>query len=118
LTEYSKNFVIVGIGINIKSNPAITAAYETTKMNSYKRGVTRDEVLPILMEKLDFWLARLGRGNFASIRTKWMELAAGLNSEIIYKGHPATLCEINLDGALVLRRGSEYMLVFGDEISI
>jgi len=119
LIEYSKNFVIVGIGINIKSNPTVKAGYETTKTDHYKRGITRDEMLAMLMEKLDFWLGRLSRGNFATIRARWMDLAAGLNSEITYKGQPATLCEINLDGALILRRKTgEYILALGDEISI
>ncbi|MCL2017256.1 MAG: biotin--[acetyl-CoA-carboxylase] ligase [Alphaproteobacteria bacterium] len=122
LTEYSKNFVIIGIGINIKTNPTVTAAYETTKMDNYKRNrgmsveFTRDEVLSVLVEKMDFWLSHLANGNFVSIRARWMQLAAGLDSEIMYKGQPATLCEINLDGALVLRRLGEYILVLGDEI--
>lgn len=117
LIEYSKNFVIVGIGVNIKSNPTV-AEYETTKLDNHKSGVSRDELLSALMEKMDLWLDRLARGGFASVRERWMELAAGLNSEIMYKGRSATLCEINLDGALVLRRGSEYILALGDEISI
>ena len=117
LIEYVKDFVIIGIGINIKSNPA-GLGYETAKINDYKRGVTRDGVLAVLAEKIDFWTARLEAGDFAIVRARWMNLAAGLNSEIKYQGRAATLCEINLDGALVLRRGNDYILALGDEISM
>jgi len=117
LIEYSKDFVIVGIGINIKSNPA-GLGYETTKIDRHKRGVSRDALLAALAEKMDVWMECLSAGNFAAVRARWMELAAGLNSEIKYQGKPAILCEINLDGALVLRRGNDYILALGDEISI
>ena len=118
LIEYAKNFVIVGIGINIKSNPTVTADYETTKMDHFKVGEKVDKVLAVLMNQMDFWMSRLDAGDFATVRARWMELAAGINAEIKYRGRPATLCEINADGALVLRRGNEYILTFGDEISI
>ncbi|MCL2737744.1 MAG: biotin--[acetyl-CoA-carboxylase] ligase [Alphaproteobacteria bacterium] len=117
LIEYSKDFVIVGIGVNIKSNPVV-AGYETTKLDRYKRGITRDKFLVALMDRLDEWAAHLSRGDFAPVRARWMELAAGLDSEIKYQGKPAILCEINPDGALVLRRGNDYILALGDEISI
>ncbi|MCL1786259.1 MAG: biotin--[acetyl-CoA-carboxylase] ligase [Alphaproteobacteria bacterium] len=117
LIEYSKHFVIIGIGVNIKSNPDIPG-YETTKTDSHKRGITPDGFLTVLADKMDVWTERLSARDFASVRSRWMELAAGLNSEIKYQGRPAILCEINLDGALVLRRGNDYILALGDEISI
>lgn len=117
LIEYSKNFVIVGIGINIKSNPTVPE-YKTAKTDHFRPGISRDEVLAALMDQMDLWLARLAAGDFAAVRARWMELAANLESEIKYRGRAATLCGINMDGALVLRRGNEYILAFGDEISI
>lgn len=113
LIEYSRNFVIVGIGLNIKTNPTLKN-YETTKTDDYKKGLTREEILSVLMTQMDFWMAQ----SFADVRERWMQLAANINTAIVYKGKPATLCGINDDGALVLRRGAEYVLTFGDEISI
>jgi len=113
LIEYSRNFVIVGIGLNIKTNPTVKD-YETTKTDDYKPGLAREEILSVLMAQLDFWMEQ----DFADVRARWTILAANLNTPIMYKGKPATLCGINDDGALVLRRGSEYVLTFGDEISI
>jgi BirA family biotin operon repressor/biotin-[acetyl-CoA-carboxylase] ligase len=110
LIEYSREFAIVGIGINIKTNPTVQN-YQTTKLDDYKPGISRDELLSALMSKLD-WAMKL---DFASVRMRWLELAASLNSEIIYKNQPAIFCGINDAGALVLRRGAEYITAWGGE---
>lgn len=113
LIEYAKDYVIVGIGINIKSNPTVQK-YETTKLNKYNKKITRDDLLSALMKSLDFWMKR----NFADVRVRWTELAAGLNKTILYRGKRAELIGLNEDGALVLRDGAEYILTYGDEISL
>ncbi|HOY47060.1 MAG TPA: biotin--[acetyl-CoA-carboxylase] ligase [Alphaproteobacteria bacterium] len=112
LIEYAKDFVIVGIGINIKTNPTV-AKYETTKLNNYKE-INKSELLSSLMKFLDVWLGR----DFLVVRKRWMELAAGLNKIITHRGRSVELIGINEDGALVLRNGSEYIMTYGDEISI
>ena len=113
LIEYSGRFVIVGIGINIKSNPTVNAPYKTTKLDNYA-SVTRDELLNKLMRNLDKW-----RGaDFRAVRARWTELADSLNHTVKYRGETAELIGINENGALVLRRGSQYFLVYGDEITM
>jgi len=113
LIEYSGRFVIVGIGINIKSNPTVNAPYKTTKLDNYV-SITRDELLNKLMRNLDKW-----RGtDFNLVRARWTELAAGLNHDVKYRGETAELMGINENGALILRRGSQYFMVYGDEITM
>ncbi len=112
LIEYAKNFVIIGIGINIKSNPIIPN-YETAKVGDYAN-VDRNELLAVLIKSMDIWARR----DFSIVRKRWTELAAGLNKMITHRGRRAELVGINEDGALVLRNGSEYVLTYGDEISI
>jgi BirA family transcriptional regulator, biotin operon repressor / biotin---[acetyl-CoA-carboxylase] ligase len=112
LIEYAKDFVIIGIGINIKSNPKV-AKYETTKLDNYKE-INKSELLSSLMKFLDIWLRR----DFTVVRKRWMELAAGLNKIITHRGRSVELIGINEDGALVLRSGAEYIMTYGDEISI
>jgi BirA family biotin operon repressor/biotin-[acetyl-CoA-carboxylase] ligase len=112
LIEYSKDFMIVGIGINIKTNPKIEK-YETAKLHDLGK-FSRDEVLAALMKKMDIWLKR----DFEDVRDRWNELASGMNKETTYRGRAAIMCGINDNGALVLRRGAEYIMVYGDEISI
>ena len=48
LIEYAQNFVIVGIGINIKTCPTINE-YQTTKMENYTDASVED-VLSVLMK--------------------------------------------------------------------
>jgi BirA family biotin operon repressor/biotin-[acetyl-CoA-carboxylase] ligase len=114
LIEYSKEFVIIGIGINIKTSPSVAANYKTAKIADYAPGVARDELLGALMRQMDIWTAR----GFSSVKKRWMELAANLNELIVYRGRDAILCGLNDDGALVLRAGNEYIMAYGDEISI
>jgi len=113
LIEYAKDFVIVGIGINIKSNPTLRS-YKTTKVADYEPKVSRDELLSALAKEMDIWTTR----NFISVKNRWMELAANLNKTITYRGRDAILCGLNNDGALVLRSGHEYIMAYGDEISV
>ncbi len=113
LIEYSQNFVIVGIGINIKTCPTVKE-YKTTKIHKYNQNVDTKDVLNTLMKKIDKWR----NANFSVVRERWMELAAGLNKTIQYHGKPAELIGLNEDGALVLRENTRYILTYGDEISI
>ena len=49
---------------------------------------------------------------------RWMQLVAHLNKDVLYQGAPAELIGINENGALILRRDTRYLLVYGDEISM
>lgn len=111
LIEYSGRFVIVGIGINVNSNPTVDR-YQTTKLDNYSE-IPMTELLNRLMRNLDRWR----RADFRAVRNRWMELAACLNRPVKYQGEPAILVGINEHGALVLRRDTRYLLVWGDEIS-
>ena len=51
LIEYAGRFVIIGIGINIKSNPTVPG-YKTTKLDNYAR-VEKSELLNKLMKNLE-----------------------------------------------------------------
>ena len=112
LIEYAQNFVIVGIGINIETCPTVKE-YKTTKVKKYA-DVSIEEVLSVLMKKLDKWR----KADFYYVRNRWMELAICINKTIRYQGKNAELIGINEDGALVLRFDTRYVLTYGDEISI
>ena len=112
LIEYARNFVIVGIGINIKTCPTVKE-YKTTKVNDYAN-VSVEDVLGVLIKKLDKWR----KTDFAIVRERWTEMAICINQMIRYQGKDAELIGLNEDGALVLRFDSHYVLTYGDEISI
>ena len=110
LIEYYGRFVIVGIGINIATNPTVDE-YKTTKMNDYVM-VNVADILARLMKYLDKWI----KADFATVRSRWMSLATGLNTTVKYRGATAELIGINENGALVLRCDTRYVLAYGDEI--
>lgn len=112
LIEYSGNFVVVGIGINVNSNPTVDR-YKTTKLDNYSE-IPMNELLSRLMRNLDKWR----RADFRTVRARWLELAVCINRPVKYQGESAELIGINENGALVLRRGTRYLLVYGDEISV
>ena len=112
LIEYSGRFVVVGIGININSNPTVDK-YKTTKLDNYAETPMR-ELLNRLMRNIDKWR----NADFRAVRNRWTELAACINKLVKYQGEIAELIGINENGALVLRRNSQYLLVYGDEINI
>ena len=112
LIEYARNFVIIGIGINIKTCPTVKE-YETTKVNDYCDASVSD-VLGVLMKKIDKWR----NANFADVRERWMEMALYINKMVKYQGRSAELIGLNEDGALVLRFDTRYVLTYGDEISV
>lgn len=112
LTEYAGRFVIIGIGINIKSNPTVDK-YQTTKTDNYVK-VDKSDILNKLIKNLDKWR----NTDFPLVRARWMDLATGLNKIVKYRGEDVELIGINENGALVLRDGSRYLMAYGDEISM
>ena len=113
LIEYAQNYVIVGIGINIKTCPAIKE-YNTTKINCFKDNVSVQDVLSVLIRKIGKWR----NTDFSLVRERWMDMAIGINKMIKYQGKDAQLIGLNEDGALVLRCDSKYILTYGDEIFV
>ncbi len=113
LIEYAGPFVIVGIGVNIKTNPTVEN-YKTTRMDRYVENISVTDFLGRLMRQLDVWMSR----DFSVVRNRWMDLAVALNQTVKYRGATVQLIEINTDGALVLRDGTQYFLAWGDEIGV
>ena len=110
LIEYAAPFVIVGIGINVAVAPRLKE-YQTTKVNDYCT-TTVAEVFQKLVRNIDLW-----RGaDFADVRARWMDLAAGLWRMVRYRGESAQLIGIDENGALVLRRDGTDFLAWGGEI--
>ncbi|MCQ2562138.1 MAG: biotin--[acetyl-CoA-carboxylase] ligase [Alphaproteobacteria bacterium] len=65
LIEYFNNFVIIGIGINIQTNPTIKE-YKTIKTNVFS-DVTTDELLSVLIKQINKWK----HTEFEKVRTRW-----------------------------------------------
>ena len=113
MIEYAQNFIIIGIGINVKTCPTVKE-HKTTKVNTYAKNVDVNDVLSVLKKSMDKWRKQ----DFAIVRERWMDLAVALNKMIKYHGKSVELIGLNEDGALVLRDDTRYILAYGDEISI
>jgi len=112
LIEYIKNFVVIGIGINVQDCPKLKE-YKTTKINDFAN-VSVEEVLNLLIKNID----KLRKMDFDIVRQEWMNMAIGINKMITYHGKQMELIGLNADGALVLRCDTNYILTYGDEINI
>ena len=112
LIEYVGKFVIIGIGINVHTNPTVDE-YKTTKLDNYA-----NIELPELLSRLARNIDKCMNADFDSVRRRWMDMAIGLNKLVKYRGEMVELIGINDAGSLVVRSGPEYFLVHGDEILI
>ena len=111
LIEYAGRFVIVGIGINVGTNPTVDE-YKTTKLLNHNPDIKLTDLFARLTKNLDKWMG----ADFDNVRRRWMDLAVGINNLVKYRGEMVELIGINDSGALVVRRASEYFLIHGDEI--
>ena len=111
LLEYCHNFLIVGIGINIKTCPSVEL-YKTAKTDDFVKGLTPIKVVNELIKNFEKWR----HADFSSIRKRWMELSIDASTPLNYRGKPAQFCGMNEDGAIILRMGHKYELVYGDEV--
>lgn len=112
LIEYSGSFVIVGIGINVKTNPTVSE-YKTTKLINYNADITITELLGRLMHNLDVWR----HSNFSDVRRHWLNNAV-LNKNVCYHGLCTKIAGISENGALILNDGDKNVPAWGDEITI
>ncbi|MDR0319581.1 MAG: biotin--[acetyl-CoA-carboxylase] ligase [Rickettsiales bacterium] len=110
LTEEANGFTIIGIGMNLVSKPDFSD-YPTVCTADFGSEVERDDILNLLLERLDFWMALLADGKFQEIREAWTKRAAWLGKEIQYDGRPAKFTGIDLDGALVLEQGGKTLKI-------
>lgn len=113
LIEYLDNFVIVGIGINILYCPTLQE-YATTKLDNYIKNISVTHLLRYLLPEIDKWL----KMDFVHVKNKWTSFAVGINKEITFRNEQFNLIGINDDGALVLKKNSEFIHIYGDEIII
>lgn len=112
LIEYSNNFVIVGIGINVAHAPRLLG-YPTAKINDFTN-VNLADLFGALIKKLDFWRDQ----DFEIVRKRWLDLAIGVNQKIKYRGQDMNLVGLGANGALILNDGARDIHVYGDEIML
>ncbi|MDR2685516.1 MAG: biotin--[acetyl-CoA-carboxylase] ligase [Rickettsiales bacterium] len=108
LVETAGEFMIIGVGINIDSAPEIKA-YKTTCALDEGAKVYPDEVLDVLLARLDFWLDALRGGGWEQVRDEWLARAEHLGCAITYRGAADKFVGVADDGALVLASGARVL---------
>lgn len=113
--------VIIGVGVNIRSNPVLEGR-DTTCLDNHGAKLTRDRVLNSLIEELDHWLECWNSGlNFKEIRTAWLERAAPIGASLSVKVGQERLegkfAGLDQNGALKLElKDKSIKLITGGEV--
>lgn len=113
--------VIIGVGVNIRSNPVVEGR-DTTCLDNHGAKLTRDILLNSFIEELDLWLKRWDNGqNFKEIRTAWLERAAPLGAPLSVKVGQERLkgkfAGLDQNGALKLElQDKSIKLITGGEV--
>lgn len=121
ISLFNKNYVVIGVGINIMEAPA-NVTFPATSL--YDEGLVlenSDELLDLIMRKFDKLYKRwIADNNFIRTRRDWMRRAYNINKVItIDDGNSrvsGTFKEIDLDGSIriQLAGGQLYNLAAGD----
>ncbi|RUP42040.1 MAG: biotin--[acetyl-CoA-carboxylase] ligase [Acinetobacter sp.] len=119
-----KNYVVIGMGVNLIEAPANTA-YPTTSL--FDEGMmlqNTDEFLYILMNKFDrLYNQWLSDDNFTKVRSQWMKHAYNLNKVITINDGSKRISglfkEIDSVGAMILQLNNGQLCRFlsGDVIN-
>ena len=73
--------VVVGIGVNIRSNPAVDA-YPTARLQDYAGKVTPDALWEAIDRSVRDWLTSWCRSGFDPVRQAWLESATGIGQTV------------------------------------
>ena len=122
--DSKRQWIVLGIGINLQAVELDPAAYPPTALTVHQIDTTVPHVLTVLTRALHKWLARWRDDGFDVIRTAWMEYGPEVGANIAV-GLPegavsGAFLGLDDDGALLLdtRKGQRRILagdvLFGD----
>jgi BirA family biotin operon repressor/biotin-[acetyl-CoA-carboxylase] ligase len=100
------DFVVIGIGVNLKTSPKGTPYPATSLAGEGGRVLAPEGVLACFVERFDEWLAVWRADGFGPIRDAWLSRASGLGQPIRVRLEKDTLdgrfLDLDTDGALML----------------
>lgn len=117
-----ENYVVVGIGVNIKNSPVLqNAGYMATSLKECKINVSKDVFLPQFLNIFDEWLAKIAKKEFNAVQEAWISSAKGINEEIEIKNMEekitGKLVGVDENGAVVIEKNGEKISVFAGDVS-
>lgn len=100
------DFVIAGIGVNIRSQPEKTEFPATSLVAEGYAGITPAMLLQAFVQHFEVWATRWREAGFAPVRRAWLARASGLGAAIRVQLERTTLTgrflDLDDDGALLL----------------
>lgn len=83
LEKGHRNYVIVGIGVNIKKAPQLSGVtYQMTSLADLSVEIDRIKFLQRFLKTLNRELQNWQQNGFAGLRNRWLTMATGLSAEI------------------------------------
>jgi len=105
-TDGSVAWVVVGIGINVASQPQGTSTPATSLSALGAAAMTPETLVPEIVDGLRVWVGRWQTNGFEPLRRAWLERALGLGSALRVKLPRESLTgrfvNLDRDGALLL----------------
>lgn len=102
-------WLIMGIGVNIKSYPEEDVRLKATCLNSLgAAGLKPEAIAKMFYDAFVYWRDLCLKSGFKVIQTEWMKWAAGLGQKVQVKlpnqlnQVEGKFCELDFDGAFVL----------------
>ncbi len=105
------NFVVVGIGINanveLDSLPKQARENATSLKHELKREIDREQILRVLLEKMEHYYVMLAEGKFNPILKEWKSLCGFLDSYVEVTSWEEKIegwaIDVDENGALIIR---------------
>ena len=114
-------WLVLGVGINVRHHPGLTGAYPSSALVG--EGATELEVDRVVVHYLDAlaaWYGRWRRDGFQAVRTAWLERALGLGGPVSVALERETVTgrfvDLDSSGALIVETddGAHVMIAAGD----
>ncbi len=116
----SKNYIIIGVGINVEQNPDLTI-YATTHLNEQANdNFSHIDVFSILAQKMSEWVSIWQKQGFSVIRKAWLDHCKGLGELITVrlpnKQLVGRFIDLDATGALMLDTDGETKLIHSGDV--
>lgn len=119
ITIHKRNYLIIGVGVNISSNPT-NVNYPTTSILSENLETETSNLLSVFMGFFDKYLMQWNKTGFVSIRKQWLKRAYKINDIVTINDGSSRISgvfnDIDLNGNIRLKTagGQIFTLSLGE----
>jgi len=111
--------VVLGVGVNILSNPQNTI-FPATNLGEFEVEISPQKLLEKFLDEFEIFYRNWLEFGFAGVRNYWLQGGFCLEKEVKVSLGGEVLIgifeDVDLDGSLVLRRGGEVFKVFYGDV--